>query len=69
MSAGWTGQKVNRNTKINNSNDLVSESVQLPNANDPNEGIRLIRAFLKIKERAWREKLIRFAEDLAKASS
>jgi hypothetical protein len=69
MSAGWTGRKVNHKTKINNSNDLVRGSIQLRNATDPSEGIRLIKAFLKIKERGWREKLIRFAEDLAKASS
>jgi hypothetical protein len=54
----------------------MSESVQLPKAADPservpliNEGVRLIKAFIDIKERGSREKLIRFAEDLAKTSS
>jgi hypothetical protein len=38
-------------------------------AADPGDGVRLIKAFLDIKEPAWREKLIRLAEDLAKDSS
>jgi hypothetical protein len=43
--------------------------LRIPNAADPRDGVRLIKAFLAIKEPAWREKLIRLAEDLAKASS
>jgi hypothetical protein len=42
---------------------------QLPDAADPKDGVRLIKAFLQIKDPAWREELIRWAEDLAKASS
>jgi hypothetical protein len=67
---------VNQNIKISNPKDQMSESVQLPNATDPserapliNEGIRLIKAFIDIKDSSSREKLIRFAEDLAKTSS
>jgi hypothetical protein len=40
-----------------------------PDAADPRDGVRLIRAFLEIKEPAWREKLICWAEELAKSSS
>jgi hypothetical protein len=43
--------------------------LRLHNAADPSDGVRLIKAFLDIKEPAWREKLILLAEDLAKASS
>jgi hypothetical protein len=43
--------------------------LRLPDAADPRDGVRLIRAFLEIKEPAWREKLIHLAEDLARASS
>jgi hypothetical protein len=39
------------------------------NREDPRDGVRLIKAFLEIKEPALREKLICLAEDLAKASS
>jgi hypothetical protein len=60
---------MNSDTKESNPNDLVSNSVRLPNAMDPREGVRLIKAFLSIKEAGRREKLIRLAEDLAKASS
>lgn len=42
---------------------------RLPDVADPRDGVRLIRAFLEIKEPTWREKLIHLAEDLAKASS
>jgi hypothetical protein len=59
---------MNRNTKQSNPNEEVSKR-QLYNATDPRDGVRLIKAFLEIKEPAWREKLIRLAEDLAKASS
>jgi hypothetical protein len=38
-------------------------------AADPEDGVRLITAFLSIKKQEWRENLIRLAEDLAKASS
>jgi hypothetical protein len=53
--------KGNREEEISN--------LRLPDAADPRDGVRLIRAFLEIKEPAWREKLIHLAEDLAKASS
>jgi hypothetical protein len=43
--------------------------LRLNDAADPSDGVRLIKALLDIKEPAWREKLIRLAEDLAKASS
>jgi hypothetical protein len=42
---------------------------QLPDAADPKDGVRLIKAFLQIKDPALREEVIRWAEDLAKASS
>jgi hypothetical protein len=48
--------------------DEISK-LRLPDAADPRDGVRLIRAFLEIKEPALREKLIHLAEDLARASS
>jgi hypothetical protein len=59
---------MNRNTKQSNREEEVSKR-RLPDAADPRDGVRLIKAFLEIKEPAWREVLIRLAEDLAKASS
>jgi hypothetical protein len=59
---------MNRNTKQSDREEEVSKR-RLPDAADPRDGVRLIRAFLEIKEPAWREKLIHLAEDLAKASS
>jgi hypothetical protein len=59
---------MNRNKKRTNQEEEVSK-FRLPDAADPRDGVRLIRAFLEIKEPAWREKLIHLAEDLAKASS
>jgi hypothetical protein len=59
---------MSRDKKQSNRGEEVSK-LRLPDAADPREGVRLIRAFLEIKEPAWREKLILFAEDLAKASS
>jgi hypothetical protein len=59
---------MNHNKKQSNREDEVSK-YRLPDAADPRDGVRLIRAFLEIKEPAWREKLIHLAEDLAKASS
>ena len=59
---------MSHNKKQNNAAEEVSK-LRLPDAADPAEGVRLIRAFLEIKEAAWREKLIHLAEDLAKASS
>jgi hypothetical protein len=59
---------MNHNKKQSNQGDEVSE-YRLPGAADPRDGVRLISAFLEIKEPAWREKLIHLAEDLAKASS
>ena len=60
--------KMNHNKKQSNRENEVSK-YRLPDAADPRDGVRLIRAFLEIKEPAWREKLIHLAEDLAKASS
>jgi hypothetical protein len=57
-----------RNKKQTNQGEEVSK-FRLPDDADPRDGVRLIRAFLEIKEPAWREKLIQLAEDLAKASS
>ena len=59
---------MNHNKKQSNRGEEVSK-LRLPDAADPRDGVRLIKAFLEIKEPAWREKLIRLAEDLAKASS
>jgi hypothetical protein len=58
---------MNRNKKQSNRAEV--SKFRLADDADPRDGVRLIRAFLEIKERAWREKLIRLAEDLAKASS
>jgi hypothetical protein len=59
---------MNHNKKQSNRGEEVSK-LRLPDAADPRDGVRLIRAFLEIKEPAWREKLIHLAEDLARASS
>jgi hypothetical protein len=59
---------MNRNKNQSNQKEEVTK-FRLPNDADPRDGVRLIRAFLEIKEPAWREKLIHLAEDLAKASS
>ena len=59
---------MNYNKKQSNRGEEVSK-LRLPDAADPRDGVGLIRAFLEIKEPAWREKLIQLAEDLAKASS
>ena len=59
---------MSHNKKQSNRGEEVSK-LRLPDAADPRDGVRLIRAFLEIKELAWREKLIHLAEDLAKASS
>jgi hypothetical protein len=59
---------MNRNKKQANQGEEVSK-LRLPDDADPRDGARLIRAFLEIKEPAWRERLIHLAEDLAKASS
>jgi hypothetical protein len=58
---------MSRNTKQSNQKDEVNE-LPLPGAAEPRDRVRLIRAFLAIKEPGWREKLIHLAEDLAKAS-
>jgi hypothetical protein len=72
---GWTAvaeaalvQKMNHNKKQSNRGEEVS-TLRLPDAADPRDGVRLIKAFLEIKEPALREKLIHLAEDLARASS
>jgi hypothetical protein len=59
---------MNHNKKQSNREEEVRK-LRLPDAADPRDGVRLIRAFLEIKEPAWREKLIHLAEDLAKGSS
>jgi hypothetical protein len=56
------------NTRKSNGDEHVG-NFRLPDATEPRDGVRLIKAFLDIKDPAWREKLIRLAEDLAKASS
>src|ERR1700731_4339589 len=60
---------MNRNKKKTNQEEEISKFRLLPDNADPRDGVRLIRAFLEIREPAWREKLIHLAEDLAKASS
>jgi hypothetical protein len=59
---------MNPNTRKSNCDEHVSK-FRLLYAADPRDGLRLIKAFLEIKEPAVREKLICLAEDLAKASS
>jgi hypothetical protein len=59
---------MNHNKKQSNRGKEVSK-LRLPDVADPRDGVRLIRAFLEIKEPALREKLIHLAEDLARASS
>ncbi len=59
---------MSRSKKQSNRGDEVNK-LRLPDAADPRDGVRLIRAFLEIKEPAWRKKLILLAEDLAKGSS
>ena len=59
---------MNPNTIKSNRDEHVRK-FQLSDAADPRDGVRLIKAFLEIKEPALREKLICLAEDLAKASS
>jgi hypothetical protein len=59
---------MSHNEKKSNREEGVSK-LRLPDTADPRDGVRLIRAFLEIKEPASREKLIHLAEDLAKASS
>ena len=59
---------MNPNTVKSNPDEHTSK-FRLSDAADPRDGVRLIKAFLEIKEPALREKLICLAEDLAKASS
>jgi hypothetical protein len=59
---------MNFNTRKINRGEYLSK-FRLPDAADPRDGVRSIKAFLEIKEPALREKLICLAEDLAKASS
>jgi hypothetical protein len=60
--------KMNRNKRQTHQEEEVSK-FPLPDDADPKDGVRLIRAFLEIKDPASREKLIHLAEGLAKASS
>ena len=60
--------KMNINTRKSNLDEHIS-NFRLSDAADPRDGVRLIKAFLEIKEPALREKLICLAEDFAKASS
>jgi hypothetical protein len=63
------GQKVSHDTQISNLKALISESVQLRNATDPNqgpspeEGVRLIRAFIRIKQ--VRAAIVKLATQMA----
>jgi hypothetical protein len=57
---------MNINTRKSNLDEHIS-NFRLPDAADLRDGVRLIKAFLEIKEPALREKLICLAEDLAKA--
>ena len=59
---------MSHNEKKSHREEEVSKR-RLPDTADPRDGVRVIRAFLEIKEPAWREKLIHLAEELAKASS
>jgi hypothetical protein len=59
---------MNINTRKSNLDEHIS-TFRLSDAADPRDGVRLIKAFLEIKEPALREKLICLAEDLAKDSS
>jgi len=59
---------MNKNTKQGDRYGEVSK-LRPPGTSSPKDGVRLIKAFLEIKEPARREKLIRLAEDLAKTSS
>jgi hypothetical protein len=59
---------MNMNARESNLDEHIS-NLRLSDAADPRDGVRLIKAFLEIKEPALREKLICLAEDLAKASS
>ena len=59
---------MNMNARETNLDEHIS-NFRLSDAADPRDGVRLIRAFLEIKEPALREKLICLAEDFAKASS
>jgi hypothetical protein len=59
---------MNPNTSESNREEHISKLRQ-PDAADPRDGVRLIKAFLEIKEPTLREKLICLAEDLAKTSS
>jgi hypothetical protein len=53
---------------IKSNRDVQVSKFRLAYAADPRDGARLIKAFLEIKEPAWREKLICWAGELAKAS-
>src|SRR3984957_17622208 len=59
---------MNRNTKQNSREEDVNKTL-LPDAADPRDALRLIKACLEVKKPAWREELIRLAVNLAKASS
>jgi hypothetical protein len=54
--------------KQSNREEEISKC-RLPDAADPRDGVRLIKAFLEIKEPASRDKSIRLAEGMAKATS
>ena len=59
---------MNMNARESNLDEHIS-NLRLSDAADPRDGVRLIKAFLEIKEPALREKLICLAEDFSKASS
>lgn len=60
-------QKMNNDTKQSDRYDV--SKIRLPDTASPKDGVRLIKAFLHIREPTWHDKLIGLAEDLAKASS
>jgi hypothetical protein len=59
---------MNINTGKSNLDEHIN-NFRPSDAADPRDGVRLIKAFLEIKEPALREKLICLAEGLARASS
>jgi hypothetical protein len=65
------GQKVSHDTQISNLKALISESVELRNATDPNqgpspeEGVRLICAFIRIKQPELRAAIVKLATQMA----
>jgi hypothetical protein len=59
---------MNVNTRKSNLDEHIS-NLQLSDAADPRNGVRLIKAFIEIKEPALREELICLAEGLSQGAS